>query len=474
MNLQIDQFELLDNVEELLTEINKYIKPKQKEKQENGEVFTPMNIVFELLDALDADYDKVNNKSIFTEADFKWLDPASGIGNFIIGVYLRLMRGLELQIPEYNVRKKHIIENMLYMSEINKSNVLICKKIYNPYNYYKVNIYEGDTLELDVLNAWGLESKFDVILGNPPYNKGSIGCTRKKAAHKTNGKYEAIWPKFVAKSFSLLKHNGFLVFITPLSWLKYTHAMHSQLLEKQILWLKLWDNSKGLEKLNGKIPISLFILQNCFNTEHKKTKILSEIKSRRLISLSMEYLDPRYSIPIAFHSIFNKLLAFIEKHNLQLEYKIKTIQSMGEKIKIPDKFDLSDMLAVDTYTIKEGILVKKAIGVHQDANKRKLIISNKSSFTGAFIDEGKLGLTGSWKSYILGDNLELILQLLSFRICNIISHYTKYKQDFLELDVYTFLPDIRKLGIIKITEYEFYELLELTQQEISQIELCGV
>jgi hypothetical protein len=188
----------------------------------------------------------------------------------------------------------------------------------------------------------------------------------------------------------------------------------------------------------------------------------------------MEYLDPRYSIPIAFHSIFNKLLAFIEKHNLRLEYKIKTIQSIGEKIKIPDKFDLSDMLAVDTYTIKEGILVKKAIGVHQDANKRKLIISNKSSFTGAFIDEGKLGLTGSWKSYILGDNLELILQLLSFRICNIISHYTKYKQDFLELDVYTFLPDIRKLGIIKITEYEFYELLELTQQEISQIELCGV
>jgi hypothetical protein len=114
-------------------------------------------------------------------------------------------------------------------------------------------------------------------------------------------------------------------------------------------------------------------------------------------------------------------------------------------------------------------MVKKASEQHPDANKRKLIISNKASFTGAFIDDSKLGLTGNDKSYIVGDNLELILKLLSFKISDIISHFTKYRQDFLEKEVYTYLPDIRKLGIADITEDEFYQLIGLTRQEIHQI-----
>jgi hypothetical protein len=50
-----------------------------------------------------------------------------------------------------------------------------------------------------------------------------------------------------------------------------------------------------------------------------------------------------------------------------------------------------------------------------------------------------------------------------------ISHFTKYRQDFLEKEVYTYLPDIRKLGITDITEDEFYKLIGLTHQEINQI-----
>jgi hypothetical protein len=97
------------------------------------------------------------------------------------------------------------------------------------------------------------------------------------------------------------------------------------------------------------------------------------------------------------------------------------------------------MLAVDTYTIKEGILVKKALSIHPDANKQKLIIANKSSFAGAFIDKGTINLTGNHKFYILGDNLELILKMLSFKITNIICHYTKYGQYFLDNDAFTYI-----------------------------------
>ena len=454
---------LIDKPKELLELIDSCLKPKQKEKQENGEVFTPMCLVFEMLDNLDKHYSKEHGRSIFTEPSFKWFDPASGMGNFPVAVYLKLMEALP--IPNDEDRKKHIIENMLYMSELNKKNVFISHQIFNMNNQYKLNLYEGDTLELDIVSVWGVDS-FDVILGNPPYNKGGI---RSHTGKQLGDKNETIWTKFIEKSFEWLKTDGFLAFINPLSWLKKSHSLHNEMLEKHIVWMKLWDNSQSKGMINADIPISLYVLQNKKNTTNKKTEIISILKRRSLTTTSTEYLNPTYSIPLAFHSIFGKLVSFIETRNLQLEYKTKTIKSSGTKTKIPTEYTLKDMWAVDTYTIKEGLMVKNATEQHPDANKRKLIISNKASFTGAFIDEGKLGLTGNDKSYILGDNLEVLLKLLSFKISHMISHYTKYRQDFLEKEAFKYLPDIRKLGITDITEDEFYKLIGLTRQEINQI-----
>jgi hypothetical protein len=378
------------------------------------------------------------------------------------------MEGLKTQIPNDEERKKHIIENMLYMSELNKKNVFICHQIFNMNNQYKLNLYEGDTLELDIVSVWGITlNSFDVILGNPPYNKGGI---RSHTGKQLGEKNETIWTKFIEKSFGeWLKPDGFLVFINPLSWLKKSHSLHNAMLEKHIVWLKLWDNSQSKGMINADIPISLYVLQNTLNSTNKKTEITSILKPRSLTTTSTEYLNPKYSIPLAFHSIFNKLVGFIETRNLQLEYKTKTIKSSGTKAKIPTEYTLEDMWAVDTFTIKEGLMVKKATEQHPDALKRKLIISNKASFTGAFIDEGKLSLTGNHKFYILGDNLELVKKVLDFGIINIIGHYTKYGQDFLDNEAFTYLPDIRKLGIQDITEDEFYKLIGLTRQEINQI-----
>jgi hypothetical protein len=241
------------------------------------------------------------------------------------------------------------------------------------------------------------------------------------------------------------------------------------MLEKHIVWLKLWDDSQSKGMINADIPISLYVLQNTLNTQNKKTEIISEIKRKKLTTTSFEYLNKNYSIPLAFHSIFDKLIQFIEKHNCSLEYKTKTIKSSGTKAKIPTEYTLEDMWAIDTYTLNEGILVKKATEQHPDANKRKLIIANKRGFKGAFIDEGKMSLTGTEKIYMLGENLELILKIMNFGISNILCDYTKYRMSFLEKEVCNYIPDIRKLGIADITEDEFYKLIGLTRQEINQI-----
>ena len=77
-----------------------------------------MILVNEMLDKLPID--------VWKNKNLKWFDPASGMGNFPIAVYLRLMESLKDEIPNNEERKKHILENMLYMSELNKKNVLIC------------------------------------------------------------------------------------------------------------------------------------------------------------------------------------------------------------------------------------------------------------------------------------------------------------------------------------------------------------
>jgi len=465
---------LIDKPKELLELIDNCLKPKQKEKQENGEVFTPMNLVFEKLNNLDKCYIKEHGRSIFTEKDFKWFDPASGMGNFPVAVYLELMNGLKTQIPCDEERKKHIIENMLFMSEINKKNVFICHQIFNLNSRYKMNLYEGDTLELNISNKWNVDlNSFDVVLGNIPFNKGGIRSHTGKQLGKGKGKgqkTETIWPKFIEKTFKeWLKPDGFLAFINPLSWLKNSHSLHNKMLDKHIIWLKLWDDSQSKSMINADIPISLYILKNTVNSTNKKTEIISEIKRKKMLTTSFEYLNKKYSIPLAFHSIFDKLIQFIEKNKCDLEYNTKTVKSCGTKIKIPSDYTLQDMWAIDTYVLNEGILVKKAIEQHPHANQRKLITANKRGFKGAFIDEGKISLTGNHKFYILGDNLELIKKITEFNISNIISDYLKYGQSFLDNEAFKYIPDIRKLGIENITEEDFYKMIGLTQEEISQI-----
>ena len=100
---------VLDNPEELMTMINNYLIPNNHEQKTYGEVFTPMNMVNEMLDRLDEHYKEINSSSIFTMKSKKWFDPTNGMGNFIIGIYLRLMKGLEKKIKNESKRKKHII-----------------------------------------------------------------------------------------------------------------------------------------------------------------------------------------------------------------------------------------------------------------------------------------------------------------------------------------------------------------------------
>jgi len=208
INFKLALQSLLDKPKELLELIDDCLKPKIEEKKKFGEVFTPFKLINEMLDKLDEYYRKSHKeKSIFSVKKFKWFDPANGMGNFPIAVYLRLMKGLKNKIKNKEKRKKHILEKMLHMSELNKKNVFVCKQIFDVENKYNLNLYCGDSLELDFNEIWGIE-KFDIIIGNPPYNKSyNIGTK--------NGYVKPFYNEFVEKFIDQCK---FLQLIIPSRW----------------------------------------------------------------------------------------------------------------------------------------------------------------------------------------------------------------------------------------------------------------
>ena len=260
INFKLSLQSLIDKPKELLEIVNECLKPKEIEKKQFGEVFTPMKLVSEMLDKLP--------NEVWTNKNLKWLDPASGMGNFPIAVYLRLMDNLPIE--DEKERKKHILENMIYMSELNKKNVFITKQIFDIGNKYKLNIYEGDSLKIDYNKEFGIK-QFDIIIGNPPYNASGI-----KASGNT------IWQLFVNNSIKLLKNNGYICFVHPNGWRKpntekgkFYGLFEKMTNENIILYLEIHDTKDGMKQFNCGTRYDWYILQKKKNENHK-TKILDQ------------------------------------------------------------------------------------------------------------------------------------------------------------------------------------------------------
>ena len=227
---------LIDKPKELLELIDSCLKPKDIEKKKFGEVFTPMNFInTHMLYDLESYYKEKYDKNIYEDETLKWGDTTTGMGNFIIAIYYKLMEGLKIKMPNEKDRKKHILEKMLFMAELNKKNCFIVKQIFNLNNDYKLNLYEGNSLQLDIQKEFGIE-KFDIVIGNPPYNEEL----------KSSGA-KALYNKFV--EYYIEKCN-LLCFVIPSRWFsggKGLDSFRKNMLERSdIVYIKHFDDASKI------------------------------------------------------------------------------------------------------------------------------------------------------------------------------------------------------------------------------------
>lgn len=120
-------------VEQEIAKLSIYSKEKSDQL---GEVFTPPELINEILDNLE--------NSVWQDPNRTYFDPAAGHGNFHIQILKRLFLSLDKKIPNESVRLKHIVENQLYFAEYQKSSCDNIKRLFSFEDDFRVNIYEGD------------------------------------------------------------------------------------------------------------------------------------------------------------------------------------------------------------------------------------------------------------------------------------------------------------------------------------------
>jgi len=446
----------IEDPDKLMEYINDNISPNEKDKKLHGEVFTPIELVKEMLDKLPSD--------VWSNPKLIWLDPAVGIGNFPIIAYLNLMNGLKEWEQNEEKRRKHILENMLYMVEINKKNIIILKKILCD-DKYKLNIFEGSFFDIDEYNP---TIKFDIIIGNPPYQDINIYGNVKHGSGK-------LYPNFILKSLTLLNKNAYLLFITPNTWFSGAKSKTGNILEilkkKNVILINSRSTNKNYFKGVGTGNLVYYLIQNtnnytdtlCISTNTFKFKITDYDFIPNILE--------KYSLSILKKTLFGNFNKFqIVKDSG--EFHEKYCGSISKTTRSDKKWVVKDNLKTieHKYSIYHTNKQTLYSSVDNFFRKRNKILISQSSSWKPIYDDGKLGFTQNVLAILVNNHKEgkYIINIFNSKLYQFLIKCIRYS---VNITIYYFNYFPYPYGLPNNpTDQDIYNYYGITKQEQQLIE----
>ncbi|MAP61382.1 MAG: hypothetical protein CMF82_00270 [Candidatus Marinimicrobia bacterium] len=450
INFKMSLQSLIDSPKELLELIHECLKPKEVEKKKFGEVFTPMSFINnDMLGDLEDYYKTKYNKNIFEDETLKWGDTTAGMGNFPIAIYYKLMDGLKKKIPNEKDRKKHILEKMLFMAEYIKKNCFIIKQIFNMNNEFKLNLYEGDSLQLDIQKEFGI-TKFDIVIGNPPYNE-ELKSTGAKP----------LYNKFVEY---YIEKCDLLCFVIPSRWFSGGKGLDSfrknMLKRTDIVYIKHFDDASTIfgNSVEIKGGVNYFLKDTHHNGDCKFNGSITKLNNYDI------FVDGKYH-PLILKLI--KLESITKHYNSQDYYKIQTNDTRlkDEPTKNTIKCYVSQQKGFEKYIEKSEI--------KKDITKWKVITARASSanndcFGNTFIGKPNEVHTKSYISFNINseDEAKSLVSYMKCRLPNFMLYLRKNSQDICESTCkWIPLPPLNK----EWTDEEIYQHFKLSEDDIKLI-----
>lgn len=411
-----------------------------------GFVETPENLVNELI--------KMIPPEVFKDESSKWLDPGCGNGAITKCIVDNLTKELDKSIDE-------VCRNNVYMVETNPFFIPTLKAAFG----VNANIYDDDFL------LYSPETKFDVIVSNPPYNLNGLKTIPKK--RRTTSKWTPIWHSFLNKSLDLLKEGGYMSIIVPASWLKYDESnMYNTLTQYKIHKMICYNSYESYKIFSKKvqIPCTMFVLQ----------KIPTDFVIPIMDNVTGKYVEHRLSvpfrsIPMKNISILNKLAAYSERYGSLSKYIIVSPLPARKFVFKDESTHEYCYKNIKSCTLENGVpemkyCWSKKPGPFHCLGLPKLVLAHSVYGFPYYDEEGLVGVANRGKFIFLGNNqyLKHLSVLLNLKTIKFLYTSTQYRMRFLDKSVYDFIPDfsiIPGFSFQNISDEYFCDFFQLSSVE---------
>jgi site-specific DNA-methyltransferase (adenine-specific) len=377
---------------------------------------------------------------VWTSDSTTFFDPAIGGGQFVRAIEQRLRAHGH---SDENIRQRvfGFEESYLHIRFAVNKHKLLGQYVRKPYDKF---------LELDDT------MKFDVVVGNPPYEAATEDGRKDQANN--------LWSKFTKKGIDLVKDDGHFAFITPTSWLSPaadigkgqhgTRFFNAYFQRYKTLVLNVNECARHfnvgstfsyyvLEKTESSQFITKVITdQDQYNIDLRTINFLPKTMSQLAISINKKVLD----IPTKYGIVGNNLP----------ETRLEQSQTKTKSFSVP-AYHTSSKGGTYWY-------FKKPIST---ASKAKVIISISGNYVPVY-DQGGMSFTGMCLAYYLkdGESMDSIRSYLESKLVKFILNENKYTGWV--SPVISDLPDVSKTKVW--TDQDLYKHFGLTQEEINYVE----